>query len=451
MAKAQATFTDHQYPLLYWLTLAYIVSMPNFIHFDMTGRISNPFNFTSIAMTVQTLVSGYLLVVMLLLERRPLIYRRINISLWLWVVLFLQFALASLLQPEFHLAPPARIDLLLSFYYLCQWAVAFLLVVALYSRTSPQQATELMVRLIGRACWIWIAMVWIVLPIMPAQVYGGSDESSTPFRQLGGQFVHPGKLAMLAGVGFFYALFFFSSRPRKWLACLLALITMALTSARTGELSFVIALLLYAFVFSGKTVLRWGTIFILVPVAVIGSVFSSSLMQYVARGQSAQSLASLDDRTRIWEASWEAIKLRPLLGYGYTVGARRALRDHWTFVHWIPPHAHNELIQSQVDGGVIAVALVIYIYALVLWKATRNARRGHNELFILIVYWQLLVTTVSGPILSYRYETLGGILLLCFIGVLGGGASTSDQRSLDKRVGSANAGLHVTEPQFEAR
>jgi O-Antigen ligase len=405
-------------PLLYWVTLAYVVGIPNFVHFDPTGRTPDPINLTSVMSIIQTFVSGYLLFVCLLLERRRVHWPWHNISVWLWVALLLQFTLASLLQPAFRISPPAKTDLLLSVFMMGQWVVAFLLVVVVYSHSFLGRASDLVVSLIGRASWIWIAMVWVLLPVIPGHVYGESSESAMGLRQLGGELIHPGKLAVLSGIGFFYALFYFPLGPRKWIACLLALVTIALTGARTAELAFVMAVLLYTLFLSRHALMRWGTALGLIGAVAMGLTFSSALMRYISRGQSVQTLASLNDRTRIWQASWEAIRIRPVLGYGYVIGAKKALREHWEFTHWIPPHSHNEFIGAVVDGGIIALALVLSIYGLTLWRLCRTGLRGQG-LFLLLVFIQLLVSTVSGPILSYRYGTLGGIFVLCCIGVLG--------------------------------
>ena len=424
MARAQTKSLHNGNPLLYWATLAYVVGIPNFVHFDPTGRTAEPINFTSIMTIIQTVMTGYLFVVLLLLDRRPVFWRKINISMSLWIALLLQFTLASVLQPTSHITPRLSTDMVFAVFLLSQWVVVFLLVVVLYSRALPGKATELMVQLIGRASWIWIVMVWLILPIMPTQVYGAADESSAAIRQLGGELIHPGKLATLAGVAFFYAFLFFPPGARKWLACGLAMVTLALTSARTGELGFLIAFALYLMIFSGSTVLRWVTAFAVLPLSVVAVTFREALLKYVARGQSTQSLASLDDRTRIWIASWEAIKLRPFLGYGFVVGARKALRDRWIFTHWIPPHSHNEFIGTVMDGGFIALVPMLCLYGLVLWRACRDARRGMYEQFFLVVFLQILVTSFSGPILSYRYQILGGVLMLCAVGVLGRASAT---------------------------
>jgi hypothetical protein len=413
--------TQRQYPLLYWTTLAYIVGIPNFVHFDQTGRTSNPINLTSISLVVQAVITGYALVVMLLLDRRPIEVRKIHIDSLLWIALLLELILATIFEPTSRLTSTTSMALLLSLFRLAQWLVAFVLIVALYSRTPPTRATELSVELIGRASWIWLAIVWILLPIMPAQVYGGPEEDVPDAAQrLGGQLVAPGYLALFGSVAFFYALLFFPRGPRKWTACLLALLTIVLTGARTQEVGFLLAFFLYAIVLSRRPAIRWGTIGATALALLIGVSLRSSVMEYVSRGQSAQTLSTLDSKTQVWEASLEAVRMRPVLGYGYSVGARNAIRDHWTFAHWIPPHAHNEFIQATLDGGIVALVLVLCIYGHVFWRSIREVGRGPCQLLLFIVFVQLVVTALTGVELTYQFNVLGGVLILCFVAVLAG-------------------------------
>jgi O-antigen ligase len=146
--------------------------------------------------------------------------------------------------------------------------------------------------------------------------------------------------------------------------------------------------------------------------------FGSIAGKYVARGQSIQTLASLDDRTRVWQASMDAIALRPLLGYGYNVGARAAIRDHWKFAHWVPPHAHDEFLEAALDGGVPALLLFLAIYWLVLWKAGRDVRHGTTRLFLFLVFIQFAMDAITGGTLGFAYRETGGVFLLCSVGIL---------------------------------
>lgn len=420
--------------------MAYTVGIPNFVHFDVTGRMLNPINLTSISLVVQAVITGYVLVVLLLLDRRPIIVRKIRIDVGIWMALLLVFLFATVLGPASRLTPPTRMDLFLSLFRLAQWVIAFILIVALYSRTPPLRATNLLVELIGRCSWISIAMVWIILPIMPAQAYGAQEEGgATGIRLLGGQLIHPADLALLGSMAFFYALLFFNPGPLKWTACFIAPLTIFLTRARAGSVDFLVAIFLYAIVFSRKPALRWGMIGATALALLLGVSFNGRVMEYVSRGQNAQTLLTLDSKTLVWEASLEAVRMRPILGYGYIVGARNAVRDHWKFSHWIPPHAHNEFIQVTLEGGVVALVLVLYIYGHVLWTSIREVGRGPCQLFLLIVFVQMgLITLEGGGVLGYAYRCAGGVFIMCCIGVLGGAAEkVTEYRVVRQAISSA--------------
>lgn len=434
--KVASITTQPQYPLLYWTTMAYIVGLPNFVHFDQTGRTANSINISSISLVVHAVITGYVLVMMLLLDRRSIEVRKIRYDGGVWIGLLLVFILATVFEPTSRSVAPTTMALVLSLFRLSQWVIAFILIVALYSRTPTSRATGLVVELIGRSSWIWLAMVWIFLPIVPAQVYGGSDDGGPgEIRRLGGQLIHPAHLAVLGSIAFFYALLFFRRGPRKWMACLIALVTIFLTGARTQQAGFLLALFLFAIVLSRKPAMRWGIVGGTVLALMLAVPFGGRLMQYVSRGQSTQTLTSLDDRTRVWEASVEAIRERPILGYGYSVGARNAIRDHWTSSHWIPPHAHNEFIQAALDGGVVALILVLWIYGRVLWTSIGEAGRGPYQLFLAVISVQFGLGALTGGELCYGFNKgTGGVLILCCVGVLAGATQKVTKHGMVRRA-----------------
>lgn len=418
--RQSITPTDKRYPLLYWTTFAYLVGVPNFVHFDVTGRVGNALNLTSISTIVLACIAGYMLTMFLIFDRRPLMVRKIDLRLWMWVLLLADLLVGVALHPAARIAPASTVGSLLSCFRLGQWVLAFCLILALYTRTPPERATELVVRLLGRVSWTWMALVWAILPIMPDQVYGASDDpqEASSIRRLGGQLLHPAHVAFLASLAFFYSLFFFPRGPRKWAACALAGVTLVLTGSRAQQAGFLLAFLAYTIVLSRKPILRWGAVFTAIVALPIGLALSSGVMKLVGRGQGMKSLATLNDRTRIWQASFEAILQRPFIGYGYSVGAREAIRDHWQFAHWIPPHAHNEFIEITLDGGILAVAILMFLYGLVLWRSFRAAHRGPMHLFLFLVFGQYCLNTLTGGEFSYQYLGTGGMLLLTCIGVL---------------------------------
>lgn len=420
-----------QNPLLYWTTLIFIVGVPNFIHFDVTGRThaQGLFNPTSLSTMAINFLSTYVLIVVVILARRPLLCRKANISGWLWIVLLLQMMLSTALAPASRLTPPAFSDIFICLYRMYEWILAFALILALYTRTPEDRGAELMVQLIGRMSWIWIAITYIVLPIMPSQVYGGAGEGeiASAHAQLGGQLLSPSYLSTLSVAAFFYALFFFPRGLIRFCGCVLAFVTLVLAHTRIEQFSFLVLVLLYAIFFSGKFFLRIATIISTAVLAALGVLFRSTILEYISRGQNANSLATLNDRTRVWAAAIEAIRERPILGYGYVVGAKNALRDHWIYTHWIPPHAHNEYIHAFLSGGILAALLALCIYGRALSAGFRTAHRGPHQIFLLFLMILFTVRSLGGPNVTYIFTRPGAVFLMTFIGLVGGAATKSSR------------------------
>jgi len=436
MTAPQSDSLQRQNPLLYWISILYVVGAPNFIHFDETGRthLQGLFNATSLSAMFIVFLSTYVLLVIVVLARRPLLCREVHIAGWLWVVLLLQLVLATILQPVSRLTPPAFSDPFISFYRMYEWILGFTLFLALYTRTPAARATDLIVQLIGRASWIWIGITYTVLPVMPSHVYGGAGEGEAvaAHAQLGGELISPSYLATLSVAAFFYALFFFPRGLARVTGCTIAFITIVLTRTRIEQISFLLLLILYAVVFSGKFLLRLITFVSTAAVAVLGVLFRSTILEYVARGQSANSLATLNDRTRVWAASLQAIRARPILGYGFVVGAKNALRDYWIYTHWIPPHAHNEFLHALLSGGILALLAIVCIYGYALWTGFRSARYGLNQIYLTLLMVLFTFRSIGGSNITYIFTRIGAIFLLTYIGLTGEARLQSAMRSASK-------------------
>jgi len=398
--------------------MLYIVGLPNFLRFDATGRTHELglFNATSVSRIALTLVTAYLLVVYLAVTGAPILRRKLYFSLMPWILYFAWCTVASFLQPQSRLSAPVATDLPLSLFRLAEWVLGLVLILALYSCEPIQNATGFIVELIGRSSWIIVLMVWLLLPVLPSLIYAPvENDSLQPL--LGGQFIIPGRLAYSACFAFFYALFFFRPGLHKWSGCLLSLVSLEMTRARTPQIGFIIALLCCALFFSDRASLRWATIGSLFFATIALLAFPNALMDYLLRGQKMENVTTLDSRTLVWQASIEAIRARPFLGYGFVAGAKHAIRDHWIYTYWVPPNAHQEIIQTLLVGGIPASILIVFLYGSGLWNAVRNARRGSNQLFLFLTFIQLLlVALVASPNLSSEYSPLGAVFMLCWIG-----------------------------------
>ena len=407
------------YPLRYWLAVAYAVGIPNFIHFDPTGLTHNYglFNLTSLSAITLTLSTAFLLLVITLLTRRRLLLRRVDIASGLWIGLFLTFVAASLLQPASRLVPYSSTDIPLSLYRLCEWLLAFALFLSLYTRARPADAPRLIIGIMARACWINLAIVWLVLPIAPSLAYCSEDAAPGSPARLGGVVIHPGDLALLSSVVFFHALLFLKG-SRRVLACAFALLTISLTYGRSAQVIFLATLFVYLIVLSRKPALQWASVGLVLAGLVTGVIFQDRVIHYISRGQSASDVTSLSDRTVVWQASFQAIAQRPVLGYGFIAGAKNALRDQWLSSHWVPPHAHNELIQALLSGGIPALLLVLAIYLQALWFAARAARHSLQGKFFLMVLIQLIAVSFVATILTTQFTRVSALFVLCFLGVV---------------------------------
>lgn len=425
--------SQRRYSLLYWTTFLYIFGIPNFVHFDTTGRVSNAINATSVMSIFALLVASYVLVVHLMLERRFILTRRISAGVGLWGALLLELTFASVLEPSNRLGAVPATSYLLALFRLSQWLVCYVLLLAIYCRTPAERAMGMIVQLIGRICWMWIATVWIVLPIMPSQVFSGSEDNPGAARRLGGGLIAPSHVAMISSILFFYTLHFVQRGPKRWAACVIILATLVLTGSRAQQGNFLIAVLLYTLILTKKPIVRWTAIGSIVTALLIAVPLSDKLGKYFARGQSIQTLSTLDDRTKVWETALDAIRQHPILGYGYSVGAKAAMHDYWKAAHWLPPHAHNEWLEVALDGGLVALALFILLYGWIMFTAIRSMRRSPSHLFLFVCMFLFFIDTATAGEMSFAFRATGGILLMCFLALIDDDSRMSKHPSVLRR------------------
>jgi O-antigen ligase len=410
--------TRRFYPLRYWIFAAYLIGVPNFIRFDNTGltHTQGLFNVTSLSFIALSLITGFFFAVMTLLNRHRIVQREVNVESWLWVLLWITFLVASVLQPASRLTPYKPTDLLLSVYRLGEWILAFTLLLSLYTREPAERGTDLIIRLMSSVCWFNVILVWIALPFLPSLVYASPGDATEGYPRLGGMFIHPVHLSVLAGVAFFHGLIFMRG-PKRFAACSFAFVTVVLTYARSELAVVMLGAVIYALFLSRSVLLRYATVVSGIAIAIVGGVFSERLIRYLERGQGSRNLTTLSERTMVWKASFMAIDRRPWIGYGYIAGAKNALKDHWNSTNWVPPHAHNELIQGVLSGGILAGMLILAIYGRAWWAVWRGGR-GPKQVFLLIVLLQVTIMAFIMPLISLQFSKVSGLFLLTFFGLV---------------------------------
>ena len=408
-----------RYPIRYWLAVAYATGIPNFIEFDTTGKTHVPvFNAWSVMTIALTLLCCGALLALSLAGRCRLVVGQVRCLQGLWCLLLLNLMVASLLAP----APPAQAGggygAFLLVYRLVEWAVAFALLLSVYTREPAESRRALLPKLIGTVCCVSVGLVWCLLPVVPHLAYAGADDMTGASQsRLGGFLILPSHLGIMAGIAFFYFVLF-SSGWRRVAGCGCMFATLLLTYARGALLGFLLVATLYFFVYQRSKVARLAGALVIGVCGIFGIAFSGLIVTYLARGNGASNITTLSERTLVWHAALLAFEERPWLGYGFIKGPQAILAQYWTAKHWIPPHCHNDLLQALVSGGIPAGALLLAIYGRTLGSAFRRARRSREQLFFLLALLQLTVYAVLGPLLTTQYSQLGALFLACVIGVI---------------------------------
>ncbi|GLW62063.1 hypothetical protein Arub01_03070 [Actinomadura rubrobrunea] len=131
-------------------------------------------------------------------------------------------------------------------------------------------------------------------------------------------------------------------------------------------------------------------------VAVLATLaFSDKIMAFVARGETAEKLASLNSRTDLWELALVAYAEEPLFGRG--LGASRGL-----FLEDIGlGGGHNAFINALVDNGafgalLFAALLIVLAYTLLLLARHRPLRPDAGLLLGLLGFFLVDSITTEG-------------------------------------------------------
>jgi O-antigen ligase len=149
--------------------------------------------------------------------------------------------------------------------------------------------------------------------------------------------------------------------------CLLAA-TLYLTQSRSG---WVVAIGLWAIMELLRKIARFKLRDRTIGYAIAACLIATSAAVLLTNaGSLLQALgrdATLSGRTDIWNAVWNSIMQRPLLGYGYAAfwrGLQGASADIILELGWAVPHAHSGILDLWLQLGLVGV--IIFAASLVL-------------------------------------------------------------------------------------
>jgi O-antigen ligase len=407
---------QQRYPVRYWLTLAYVTGIPNFIHFDPTGLThkNGLFNSSSLSDIGFTALMVVMFVIVTALSREGLFVRKFKFNGWIWLALLIGLTLSTLLQPDPRFYPPKATDALVSLFRLGQCALGFLLIVSLYSRAEEEEAPGMLTQFIVRMCWANLVTAWVMAPIVPSLAYTSEDGTAGGIARLGGIAINPSMIALEAAVVFLHS-FLMLRGSRRVIGCLLSLLSLGLTYTRSTQIVCLFVFCLYLIFLSPRRSVRWLGVGSVLLAICTGFVFQSKVESYILRGQREADAATADGRTAIWEVAVQAWAEHPILGYGYISGPRNAIRDNWREAHWLPPHAHNEFLQALLSGGIVSGGLIIWLYAYITWKGFRRARDNEQTMFFFLVWLILVFISVVSTNITTGFGKPGVFFLGCFL------------------------------------
>jgi O-antigen ligase len=153
-----------------------------------------------------------------------------------------------------------------------------------------------------------------------------------------------------------------------WTAMVLALV---FSLTRGVWLAFAVVLLLMALLRGGRMAIAAGAGLAVLVLLLVG--VDPGIRE---RARSAFDLPANLGRTQIWSANLDMARERPLLGWGY--GNYKSIRQ--PFYDRYPDadttaHAHNDLLQTQVDGGAVSLLAFAALFVVIVGRGWRGYRR----------------------------------------------------------------------------
>ncbi len=272
-----------------------------------------------------------------------------------------------------------------------------------------------------QSVFLWTVIVALLLtllalPIVPEAMIHGADSPHTG--NWHGIFAHKNQFGVFMALGF-GQLLILGRRWGVWRIPLLALLLLAVVQAGSAT-----AILLSIMPLALAPVLRLlqlrhqvlaGLLLIAIPLAVTVGVLLllNAEAILVALGRSP----TLTGRTLLWEASFDLIGQRPVLGWGM-FGAFAPESPIMDAIVWESPFAHNHWVDLLLNLGLVGALL--YTLALVngLVRAVRyiNVRKTLESRYALLLLLQLNFAVLAMQDLT----TMANLMWISFVAVLYG-------------------------------
>jgi len=186
----------------------------------------------------------------------------------------------------------------------------------------------------------------------------------------------------------------------------LSVLLLFFAQSRTAIAGLICALTLLLFLTKKTSLLKKLTI--IISSGFIIYFFSSAILEYLQRGQSAQSIYSLTGRFTWWEFAYNKIKYADLLnqifGYGYGYGNRIVAK---LSSNNLMQTLDSSYLSSLIDTGFLGVSILLTLVVYTNVKLYSKAQ--HNILYLELAGVNMILTVKSittSTIEIFTYYTL---------------------------------------------
>ncbi|WP_237067314.1 O-antigen ligase family protein [Microbulbifer guangxiensis] len=286
-------------------------------------------------------------------------------------------------------------DKLVPLYRAFEWLLFMLIALLWLSSLEEARFDSFHRNYLKPALLLPLSIVLLAVIPLPELAYGMTHGNI----RLGGFLFHPNRLGVIAACAFLYSYLLLPNGWKKAASMICTLLVLLFTYSRGAIIIFSLTIPLVILLVGGRYQRIIGLIVMLTGIVVL-VIYSDEIVSLMSRGQGVSNVTSGSGRSEIWKASFDLIKESPILGYGFINGSKFALPDavSWTAGFEFPAaHAHNDLLQSLLNGGVIALVVTLFIYGSLgfsLVKA-RHLLSRREHVFVVALVIQLLFSGLT--------------------------------------------------------
>jgi len=182
----------------------------------------------------------------------------------------------------------------------------------------------------------------------------------------------------------------------------LVLVVLARSATSNIAVFATIGLALYGWIVRRRTNAGWGimgAILTVIGIAAVtlGIIYVDDVLEIVGRSW------TLTGRTDVWRAVLEAIRQRPLLGYGYGFWEMpsNARNNIWLELNWSTPHAHNDWLDATLQLGIVGLSITVVLWLMSLSRAIRLAlfTREAGALFMALIIVNTFIRSLTETVI----------------------------------------------------